>query len=285
MRLLDKDNIRVGVRQLGLSEGDFRLFRNLIRRPNGIILVTGPTGSGKTTTLYAALNELNRPDVKIITAEDPVEYYLPGINQVEVKHGIGLDFGRIIRSMLRQAPNVILVGEMRDNETAQMGIQASLTGHLVFSTLHTNDAPGAITRMIDMGVPAYLVSSSVIAVLAQRLVRVICTKCKQPHTPPDSVLDAAGITSEMAAGAAFSKGKGCTHCQRTGYRGRLGIFELMIMSSRIRELAFEGAPTQVIRKAAIAQGMTNLYNDGIFKVLKGITTIEEIFRVSKRTED
>jgi type IV pilus assembly protein PilB len=285
MRLLDKDNIRVGVRQLGLSEGDFRVFRSLIRRPNGIILVTGPTGSGKTTTLYAALNELNRPDVKIITAEDPVEYYLPGINQVEVKHGIGLDFGRIIRSMLRQAPNVILVGEMRDNETAQMGIQASLTGHLVFSTLHTNDAPGAITRMIDMGVPAYLVSSSVIAVLAQRLVRVICTKCKQPHTLPDSVLDAAGITPEMAAGAAFAKGKGCTHCQRTGYRGRLGIFELMLMSSRIRELAFEGAPTQAIRKAATAQGMTTLYSDGILKVLKGITTIEEVFRVAKRAEE
>jgi type IV pilus assembly protein PilB len=231
------------------------------------------------------LNELNRPDVKIITAEDPVEYYLPGINQVEVKHGIGLDFGKIIRSMLRQAPNVILVGEMRDNETANMGIQASLTGHLVFSTLHTNDAPGAITRMIDMGVPAYLVSSSVIAVLAQRLVRVICSKCKQPHTPPDSVLDVAGITSEMAAGAAFAKGKGCTHCQRTGYRGRLGIFELMLMSSRIRELAFEGAPTQQIRKAAIAQGMTTLYNDGILKVLKGVTTIEEVFRVAKKNEE
>ena len=171
MRLLDQDNIKVGVRQLGLSEECFRHFKNLIRRPNGIILVTGPTGSGKTTTLYAALNELNRPDRKIITAEDPVEYYLPGINQVEVRHSIGLDFARIIRAMLRQAPNVILVGEMRDAETAQMGIQASLTGHLVFSTLHTNDAPGAITRMVDMGVPAYLVASSVIAVLAQRLVR------------------------------------------------------------------------------------------------------------------
>ena len=180
MRLLDKDNIRVGVRQLGLSEADFRQFKQLIKRPNGIILVTGPTGSGKTTTLYAALNELNRPDTKIITAEDPVEYYLPGINQVEVRHNIGLDFAKIIRAMLRQAPNVILVGEMRDAETAQMGIQASLTGHLVFSTLHTNDAPGAITRMIDMGVPAYLVSSSIIAVLAQRLVRVVCAKCKQP---------------------------------------------------------------------------------------------------------
>jgi type IV pilus assembly protein PilB len=285
MRLLDKDNIRVGVRQLGLSEGDFRSFRNLIRRPNGIVLVTGPTGSGKTTTLYAALNELNRPDVKIITAEDPVEYYLPGINQVEVKHSIGLDFGKIIRAMLRQAPNVILVGEMRDNETSQMGIQASLTGHLVFSTLHTNDAPGAITRMIDMGVPSYLVASSIIAVLAQRLVRVICTKCKQPYTPPDSVLDAAGITSEMAAGASFSKGKGCTHCQRSGYRGRLGIFELMLMTSKIRELTFDGAPTQAIRKAALAQGMTNLYHDGIHKVLKGITTIEEVFRVAKRNEE
>src|SRR6185312_10509276 len=171
MRLLDKDSIRVGVRQLGLGEDDFRSFQGLIKRPNGIILVTGPTGSGKTTTLYAALNELNRPDRKIITAEDPVEYYLPGINQVEVKHSIGLDFSRIIRAMLRQAPNVILVGEMRDSETAEMGIQASLTGHLVFSTLHTNDAPGAVTRMIDMGVPAFLVASSVIAVVAQRLVR------------------------------------------------------------------------------------------------------------------
>ena len=284
MRLLDKDNIRVGVRQLGLSESDFKNFKNLIRRPNGIILVTGPTGSGKTTTLYAALNELNRPDTKIITAEDPVEYYLPGINQVEVKHSIGLDFARIIRAMLRQAPNIILVGEMRDNETAQMGIQASLTGHLVFSTLHTNDAPGAITRMVDMGVPPYLVSSSVIAVLAQRLIRVICSKCKQPHMPPESSLEAAGITPEMAARANFMKGKGCGNCQRSGYRGRLGIFELMMMTSKIRELAFEGASTQNIRKAAIAQGMTTLYTDGINKVMRGVTTLEEVFRVAKKTE-
>ena len=180
MRLLDKDKIKVGVRQLGLSERDFRVFNTRIRRPNGILLVTGPTGSGKTTTLYAAMNELNRPDRKIITAEDPVEYYLPGINQVEVRHSIGLDFAMIIRAMLRQAPNVILVGEMRDYETASMGIQASLTGHLVFSTLHTNDAPGAVTRMVDMGVPAYLVAGSVIGILAQRLVRVVCKKCKAP---------------------------------------------------------------------------------------------------------
>ena len=284
MRILDKDNIRVGIRQLGLSESDFRIFKNLIRRPNGIILVTGPTGSGKTTTLYASLNELNRPDTKIITAEDPVEYYLAGINQVEVRHSIGLDFARVIRSMLRQAPNVILVGEMRDTETAQMGIQASLTGHLVFSTLHTNDAPGAITRMIDMGVPAYLVASSVIAILAQRLVRINCPKCKQPFTPLDTQLELAGVTPEMLKGATIMKGRGCAHCQKSGYKGRLGIFELMVMNNKIRELAFQGAPTQEIRRAAVGQGMRVMFDDGVQKVLRGVTTFDEVFRVSKRAE-
>ncbi len=284
MRLLDKDNIKVGVRQLGLSEADFKKFRSLIQRPNGILLVTGPTGSGKTTTLYAALNELNRPDRKIITAEDPVEYYLPGINQVEVKHSIGLDFALIIRAMLRQAPNVILVGEMRDHETASMGIQASLTGHLVFSTLHTNDAPGAVTRMVDMGVPAYLVAGSVIGILAQRLVRVVCTKCKQPFSPSEGQLEAAGITAEQAADATFMRGAGCSHCGKSGYRGRLGIFELMPMNARVRELAFAGASTVEIQKAAIKQGMTTLYDDGIRKALAGITTLDEVFRVSKRIE-
>jgi type IV pilus assembly protein PilB len=284
MRILDKDNIRVGIRQLGLAESDFRQFKNLIRRPNGIILVTGPTGSGKTTTLYACLNELNRPDTKIITAEDPVEYYLAGINQVEIRHQIGLDFARVIRAMLRQAPNVILVGEMRDTETAQMGIQASLTGHLVFSTLHTNDAPGAITRMIDMGVPAYLVASSVIAVLAQRLVRVNCTKCKQPYQPLDTQIEAAGITPDMLEGATFMKGRGCSNCQKSGYKGRLGIFELMIMTNKIREMAFQGAATQELRRAAVSQGMRVMFDDGISKALRGITTLDEIFRVSKRTE-
>lgn len=284
MRLLDKDNIKVGVRQLGLSEKDFKKFRTLIRRPNGIVLVTGPTGSGKTTTLYAALNELNRPDRKIITAEDPVEYYLPGINQVEVRHSIGLDFALIIRAMLRQAPNVILVGEMRDYETASMGIQASLTGHLVFSTLHTNDAPGAVTRMIDMGVPSYLVAGSVIGILAQRLVRVICVKCKQPYTPRETELQAAGITPEQAASATFMKGRGCNNCSQSGFRGRLGIFELLMMSSKIRELSFQGASTQDIRKEALKGGMSTLYDDGIRKVLEGITTIDEVFRVAKRSE-
>ena len=283
MRILDKDSIRVGLRQLGMAEDDFKIFRSLIRRPNGIILITGPTGSGKTTTLYAALNELNRPDRKIITAEDPVEYYLPGVNQVEVKHSIGLDFARIIRSMLRQAPNIILVGEMRDTETAEMGIQASLTGHLVFSTLHTNDAPGAITRMIDMKVPGYLVASSVIGVMAQRLVRVICQRCKQPHKPSDATLEAAGLDPATVKDAKFAKGRGCGHCNKSGFRGRQGIFELMPMNSRIRQLCFEGASTQEIRAQAIKDGMNTLYDDGIRKAKEGMTTLEEVFRVAKQT--
>ena len=284
MLILDKDSIKVGVRQLGLSDSNFIKFSNLIKRPNGIILVTGPTGSGKTTTLYAALNELNRPDTKIITAEDPVEYYLPGINQTQVRHNIGLDFAKIIKAMLRQAPNIILVGEMRDTETASMGIQASLTGHLVFSTLHTNDAPGAITRLIDMGVPSYLVSSTIIGVLAQRLVRVICEKCKAPIKPSKEALDAAGITPEMAENATFMKGRGCGNCQRSGYKGRMGIFELMPMNARLRELAFQGAATQDIRKAAVAGGMDTLFDDGIKKACLGKTTLEEVFRVAKVVE-
>ena len=282
MRLLDKDNIKIGVRQLGLSEKAFQTFQNLIKRPNGIFLVTGPTGSGKTTTLYAALNELNGPDRKIITAEDPVEYYLPGVNQVEVKHDIGLDFARIIRAVLRQAPNIILVGEMRDTETAEMGIQASLTGHLVFSTLHTNDAPSAITRLIDMGVPPYLVASSLMAVLAQRLVRVICTKCRQPYTPSKTLLESAGITPAQAAQATFYRGKGCGNCQKSGFRGRIGIYELMVMTPKIRALAFNSSPSQTIRKEAVNGGMDTLYNDGIRKVLNGVTVLEEVFRVAKR---
>ncbi len=284
MRILDKDNIRVGLKQLGFGEDDFFKFRQLIARPNGIILVTGPTGSGKTTSLYAALNALNTPDRKIITAEDPVEYYLPGVNQVEIKHEIGLDFARVIRAMLRQAPNVILVGEMRDLETAQMGIQASLTGHLVFSTLHTNDAPSAITRLIDMGVPSYLVASSVVAIMAQRLVRVVCQKCKQPYTPSEATLQAAGITPEMVARASFCRGKGCANCQGSGFRGRLGIYELMLMSTKVRELTFKEAPTEQVRRAAQSEGMRTLYWDGIEKTLKGLTTLDEIFRVAKRAE-
>ena len=284
MRILDKDNIKIGVRQLGLSEENFQTFNGLIRRPNGIVLVTGPTGSGKTTTLYAALNSLNRPDRKIITAEDPVEYYLPGINQVEVRHSIGLDFSRIIRAMLRQAPNIILVGEMRDEETASMGIQASLTGHLVFSTLHTNDAPSAVTRMTDMGVPNYLVASSVIAVLAQRLVRLICPRCKQPTKISEEVLRDAGVPPKLAATATFMKGKGCANCNKGGYRGRQGIYEMMLVNSKIRELIFKNVSSTDIRKVAISQGMKTLYMDGVMKVMKGMTTFEEVYRNAKKTE-
>ena len=284
MRLLDPDNIKIGIRQLGLGETDFRLFTELIKRPNGIILVTGPTGSGKTTTLYAALNAMNRPDRKIITAEDPVEYYLPGVNQTEVRHDIGLDFAKIIKAMLRQAPNMILVGEMRDHETASMGIQASLTGHLVFSTLHTNDAPSAISRLTDIGVPGYLVASSVIAVLAQRLVRVTCPRCKQPHKYSPEVLEEAGITAEMLQGAKFMKGVGCNHCNRSGFRGRLAVYEIMRLTSKVREHIFKNSTTAQIRETAIAEGMLTLYQDGIKKVLEGITTIEEVFRVTKQTE-
>ncbi len=284
MRLLDKDNIKVGIRQLGLSERDFKIFTNTIKRPNGIMLVTGPTGSGKTTTLYAALNAMNRPDRKIITAEDPVEYYLPGINQVEVRHNIGLDFARIIRAMLRQAPNIILVGEMRDTETASMGIQASLTGHLVFSTLHTNDAPSAVTRMVDMGVPGYLVASSVVAVMGQRLVRTICKRCKTPVKLSPSILQDAGIPPEVADKAQFAKGKGCGYCQKSGYRGRMGIYEFMVVSAKIREMMFQGKSTIQIAEQAIKEGMTTLYCDGIRKVLRGYTTLEEVYRAAKRTE-
>ena len=285
MRILDKDNIRVSLTQLGFAETDFRKFLSLIKRPNGIILVTGPTGSGKTTSLYAALNDLNTPTRKIITAEDPVEYYLPGINQVEIRHSIGLDFARVIRAMLRQAPNIILVGEMRDLETAQMGIQASLTGHLVFSTLHTNDAPGAITRLVDMGVPPYLVSSSVIGIMAQRLVRTICKKCKQPYVPSELELQESGMTPEQAAKATFMKGTGCGSCNKSGYRGRMAVFELMMMTSRIREMTFKQASTVEIRKAAKAEGMNTLYMDGLRKVAAGFTTIEEVLRVAREDEE
>ena len=283
LRLLDKDNIKVGLRQIGFSDTTYKRFSELIKRPNGIVLVTGPTGSGKTTTLYAGLNSLNRPDRKIITAEDPVEYYLPGINQVEVKHKIGLDFARIIRSMLRQAPNVILVGEMRDAETVSMGIQASLTGHLVFSTLHTNDAPSAITRMIDMDVPSYLVASSVVAILAQRLVRTICPKCRTKYKPTPEVLKEAGLTQEQIENATFMRGKGCQSCNKTGYRGRMGIHEILMVDAKVREMIFANASSMEIRDHVVANGMATLFKDGLEKVMDGFTTFEEVYRVAKKT--
>jgi type IV pilus assembly protein PilB len=279
MRILDRTSIQVSIKELGFSEEDYKRFQTIIKRPNGIFLVTGPTGSGKTTTLYASLNELNRPDRKIITAEDPVEYYLPGINQVEVKHQIGLDFARIIRAMLRQAPNIILVGEIRDKETAEIAVQASLTGHLVFSTLHTNDAPSAITRLGDIGVPPFLIASSVIAIMAQRLVRLVCPKCKESYTPPPSEIKAAGYTPEQIKTASFARGQGCNYCHHTGYRGRKGIFELMAMNSTIREMTFNREPTQQIRKKARQTGMRTLLEDGLNKALRGITTLDEVLSI------
>jgi type IV pilus assembly protein PilB len=281
MRILDRDNIKVGLRDLGFGDEDWKRFSQMIKRPNGILLVTGPTGSGKTTTLYAALNELNRPDVKIITAEDPVEYYLPGVNQCEVKAKIGMTFARIIRAMLRQNPNILLVGEIRDQETAETAIQASLTGHLVFSTLHTNDAPSAITRLVDIGIQPFLVASSVMAIMAQRLVRKVCLKCRQRVEPPVHILQGLGLRPELAKKANFMKGKGCANCNKTGFRGRMGIFELMAMTNQVREMTFKGESTQAIRKVARKQGMRTLFEDGMIKAMKGQTTLEEVLRITQ----
>lgn len=281
MRILDRDNIKIGIRNLGFGEDNYRTFQNIIRRPNGIFLVTGPTGSGKTTTLYSALGELNRPDRKIITAEDPVEYYLPGINQVEVRHNIGLDFARIIKAMLRQAPNVILVGEIRDTETGEMAIQASLTGHLVFSTLHTNDAPGAITRLIDMGVQPFLVACSLMAVMAQRLVRVVCPKCREPYQPSPEEVDVFNITPDELSDGEWVRGKGCNNCKHTGYKGRRAVFELMTMNSTLREMAFNSEPAQNIRRQARLLGMKTIVEDAKDKAYQGLTTLAEVYKLSK----
>jgi type IV pilus assembly protein PilB len=284
MRVLDRANIQVSVKDLGFAEDDYKRFLNIIKRPNGIFLVTGPTGSGKTTTLYSALNELNRPDRKIITAEDPVEYYLPGINQVEVKHQIGLDFQRIIKAMLRQAPNIILVGEIRDQETAEIAVQASLTGHLVFSTLHTNDAPSAITRLNDIGVAPFLTASSVIAVLGQRLVRLVCPKCKEGDKPPAHEIKAAGLTPAQAQTATFMRGRGCPNCNHTGYRGRKGIYEMMRMNNMIREMTFNREPAQAIRRQARLGGMRTLLEDGVNKAVAGVTTLEEVLSICHHSD-
>ena len=282
LRILRPDNVKIGVMSMGFEEEDYARFKRIISRPNGIFLVTGPTGSGKTTTLYGALQELNKPDKKIITAEDPVEYNFPGINQCQVKEQIGLSFAKILRSMLRQAPNIILVGEIRDLEVAEVAIQAALTGHLVFSTLHTNDAPSAITRLIDMGVKPFLVASSIQAVLAQRLIRILCDKCKAPDPEPDkNFMALLGFNEKEVAGRTIMRAVGCSACNNTGYRGRKGFFEMMLMTNEVRELAFKRSPSNVIRKAARAAGMKSLLDDGKVKILNGITTPAEISRVTQ----
>ena len=282
LRILRPDAVNIGIRALGFGQDDYEQFQKIITRPNGIFLVTGPTGSGKTTTLYAALQELNRPDKKIITAEDPVEYNFDGMNQCQVRDEIELTFDRILRALLRQAPNIILVGEIRDGAVADVAIQAALTGHLVFSTLHTNDAISAITRLIDMGIKPFLVASSIQAIMAQRLVRVICESCKVVDENPDPYyLRLLDITSEDIEKHPLYKGAGCSQCQNTGFRGRIGAFELVELSREIRELAFEKAPTSELRKAAKAAGMRTLMEDGKIKMFEGITTPEEVAKISQ----
>ncbi|MFO1009360.1 MAG: GspE/PulE family protein [Planctomycetota bacterium] len=282
LRLLDRSRSLLSLKDLGFEDDDYGWFRRMIKKPNGIVLVTGPTGSGKTTTLYAALSELNRPDVKIITAEDPVEYHIRGINQVQVTPRIGLSFARILKAMLRCAPNVILVGEIRDLETAEIAIQAALTGHLVFSTLHTNDATSALTRLTDIGVKPFLVSASVQSVIAQRLVRRLCKECRQPYTPSAPEIAALRIDPALAAGRTFQKPRGCRTCEGTGYRGRIALFELLEMDPRVREQCFQGASLDVIRTTAETGGaLRSLLTDGARKVLRGDTSTAEILRVTR----
>jgi len=282
LRILRPEGASVGIRNLGFEEDDYQVFQRIIRRPNGIFLVTGPTGSGKTTTLYGALQELNRPDRKIITAEDPIEYNFTGMNQCQVREEIGLTFARILRAMLRQAPNIILVGEIRDLEVAEVAVQAALTGHLVFSTLHTNDAPSALTRMIDMGVKPFLVASAVQAVMAQRLIRVICDQCKEVDpNPAPYLLKALNLDEKERRGRPIYHGRGCRRCNNTGYHGRLGIFEMMVLNSELRDLAFNRATVSQLRQAARASGMKSLVEDGKVKILNGVTTLEEIARLTQ----
>ncbi|MBX3353085.1 MAG: Flp pilus assembly complex ATPase component TadA [Phycisphaeraceae bacterium] len=285
LRILRPDSVRIGLENLGFEEETLEIFHRIIKRPNGIFLVTGPTGSGKTTTLYTALDLLNRPDKKIITAEDPIEYAFTGINQCQVRESIGLSFQNILRAMLRQAPNIILVGEIRDKEVAEVAIQAALTGHLVFSTLHTNDAPSAMTRLIDMGVKPFLVASSIQAVLAQRLVRVLCKECKELDNDPEpKMLRLVGLSRDEAVGKVY-KPVGCPKCNGTGFRGRRAIFEMMMMTNELRDLAFKQAPVSQLRRAAIASGMKTLLDDGKRKILKGFTTPEEIAKFAQTAVD
>jgi len=278
LRLLDTASVTIGLERLGFTTyEDLKRFEELIKKPYGIILSTGPTGSGKTTTLYSALMRINTPERNIITLEDPVEYRLGLIRQVQVNPKAGITFATGLRAILRQDPDVIMVGEIRDLETARMAVQAALTGHLVFSTLHTNDAPSAVARLVDMGVEQFLVAASLIGVMAQRLVRLICPKCKEPYTPSKAVLKKWKL--EDRGNITVYRGKGCAECKGTGYKGRTGIFELMVVDDEIRELINQGASTVVLRKKAQEKGMRLLWEDGREKVLKGLTTFEEVARV------
>ncbi len=285
MRILDKSSLSLGLPQLGFLSDDQETFEHLITLPDGIVLVTGPTGSGKTTTLYACLNYINKPDKKLITVEDPVEYQMAGINQVQVNTEVGMTFPAALRSMLRQAPNVIMIGEIRDAETANIAINASLTGHLVFSTLHTNDAPSAVARLVDIGVQPFLVSSAVRAMVAQRLVRKICPNCTGPYDLLESEMRSLGIDPSQAAEASVSKGRGCDRCKHTGYKGRAGIFEIFTVDDEVRHMINSKATTVELRKRAREMGMRTLREDGIRKVLSGMTTAEEVISATMADAD
>ncbi|MGV3606144.1 MAG: GspE/PulE family protein [Planctomycetaceae bacterium] len=278
MRVLDRSVVSLNLNKVGMDAPTMKLFREVIDRPNGIVLVTGPTGSGKTTTLYSALSELNRMEDKLITTEDPVEYDIEGIVQIPIDHEIGVTFASCLRAILRQDPDVILVGEIRDLETAQIAVQASLTGHMVFSTLHTNDAPSTVTRMKDMGVPTFLITATVEAILAQRLVRRVCTQCREGYDPGDEVLAELGMKAEELQGRQFFRGKGCEVCNNTGYKGRVGLFELMIMNDTLRDLVMKNASIDELREAARGFGMVSLRDAGMSFAFDGVTTIDEVIR-------
>jgi type IV pilus assembly protein PilB len=276
LRVLDRSQVSFDIERLGLRPDDIRMFQTLIDKPNGIIIVTGPTGCGKTTTLYAALNKLNTIDSKLITTEDPVEYDMDGMIQVQMKPDIGLTFARCLRSILRQDPDIILVGEIRDLETAEIAAQASLTGHLVFTTLHTNDSPATIARLLDLGIEPFLLTATIEGIVGQRLVRRICSNCKTAFEPNEGQLRQLRLTEEEIKGKKFHYGRGCSKCNGTGYRGRIGIFEIMVFNDEIRELVMNRASTNVLRVAALKAGMRPLRENGLTAIYDGITTIDEI---------
>jgi type IV pilus assembly protein PilB len=280
MRILDKSNLSLGLPQLGFLSDDQNKFDKLINMPDGVLLVTGPTGSGKTTTLYACLGQINLPDRKIITVEDPVEYQMSGINQVQVNRDVGLDFSTALRSILRQAPNIVMIGEIRDSETADIAMEAALTGHLVFSTLHTNDAPSAVTRLLDIGVKPFLVASALRAAVAQRLVRAICDKCRADYTPTDREIKMLGNIGQSDAVHKVFKGKGCPACSQSGYKGRKGIFEIFMVDDTIQRLIFDHASSSVLRARAREMGMRTLREDGMLKIASGMTSLQEVLRAT-----
>jgi type IV pilus assembly protein PilB len=285
MRILDKTNLSLGLPQLGFLSDDQNKFEKLITLPDGVLLVTGPTGSGKTTTLYACLGQINLPDRKIITVEDPVEYVMSGINQVGVNRDVGLDFTSALRSILRQAPNIVMIGEIRDHETADIAMEAALTGHLVFSTLHTNDAPSAVTRLLDIGVKPFLVASALRAAMAQRLVRAICTNCKAEYNPSERELKMLGALGKTVSSSKMFKGTGCPNCSNTGYKGRKGIFEIFMVDDTIQRLIFDHAPATTLRARAREMGMRTLREDGILKIASGMTSLEEVLRATMGDAD